>query len=1468
MPRAFAVLLSLFAALSLASAQEPALPDGYTPLVETPNPQYDLRLSVEGDLPLSLVFAASDSATGYQLDLHPRGSKLRRLDNPSGDIARGPGRDSVRELTLRRREAMVYVLADGQRLLSAFDGTQAAGWVGLRAGDAATVTVVEDGYQPVEEIYFTDDFMRTEDQQELGVWTHGAGEWRFYSVSETNPDADADRSVNPFSLGLKPTDEQPAMVFAGQNFWDDYELSVAVKGLGAGWAGIIFAAQTPQDFWLLRAELSGWPPAARRIELARVVGGEETVVAGGTAALASQQWYKLGVRLRGDRLACLLDEDPIFERVDPSLAGGRIGLWTAPLYVEADDTADETAAAEFAAAEPEPPAEGEDAAEAAALETADGPAPVVAVTRPAPRLLPQLAAAVNRGIARVRRLVTAPEVAAEEQHEALFDDVRCLTNLDWTLDRGADLRSAGAPAGGEWAVVDVAGLPIDGDPGRQGLAASGTGTARYVLGDPAGGAWRFDATVTPAAAGLVGLLYGWCDEANYGAAVWDPSGTVSLVEVADGEKTVLGSATDTLLTGAPEVLSLDLLEPGQLQVRRGDRLVLRAAREGELPAGRLGLTTTGAGAGFEGLRLRQWVTQFSELEVDNDVFANDPFMLNWASTLADWYPAGGPENNPAWAVPPRERADEATGGPEQFWHKGDFLGAYRLSLPVGRGPLAVLLNAPFEAWDPLLARAAEDGPVTGVGPGAGEGYAVTLNDGAAEGAPAWVGLYRDGLEVGRAELPADSEQFEVHHDGTVTWVAAAGADLIVHHDPAPPAGTRVALWLARPGALWDVRAARTNVLDEVFEAAPADWLEQGDWTVTNRFTCMPTWSHMTGLARDSLAALWSKYGFTGDTTIEYYAGSRMQSDLAYYYPRVGEFNLTFAAPPGDLADGISLMPAAWDPGWTGRHTLLAQGERTLAETFRPLAPSTRENTGSRQVPVPFVASGRDVHGAWYYLKARRLGERVEGYFDNVKVLEATAPATGGDRLAFWTQDNEIVISRVRVTFTERVVPRRLLSMDRILPPAPEASTLQAKLAGQPSLAYDWVGSRQGWQPRTARRGLTVEPQTRDGRSFLLVTNRLPGDTFEVVAPLDYKPATATPGFRLRALPETGVGLDPFWQRRLDDGSLEPTTDGAAALDLQRAAHLAFDYALAPATKVNLYLTIGGQRYFVPLSGPRESSPLLRRLGEPREPVVADGEWHRFHLNLGPALRNALGSRPAMLTDLSFGAEHEGYLRAGFGGNPAGAWYALANFELVPELAAENEFWPFARRIDAEGRPQVDLAGLRYSLDENWKVGGAYARGSGGGNDGRSEQFMQTGLESNRSSFTGVESRLHRFGEAFRGELSNLQVASAFASWKLREDYDASLVYHRFWRIDEQQDVGQSGIVAPLQNGEKDIGQEVDLVLTKYLRQGLLPASMSEHLDDRSALVRLRGGVFKPGDAYAGGTDSLMHRAFVDFIWRF
>ena len=69
---------------------------------------------------------------------------------------------------------------------------------------------------------------------------------------------------------------------------------------------------------------------------------------------------------------------------------------------------------------------------------------------------------------------------------------------------------------------------------------------------------------------------------------------------------------------------------------------------------------------------------------------------------------------------------------------------------------------------------------------------------------------------------------------------------------------------------------RDNVFDTLFTESLFNWtLNGGRWEVINRFYCEPTWSHMNGESADSLAALWSKYVFSGDFSIEFYAGMRM-----------------------------------------------------------------------------------------------------------------------------------------------------------------------------------------------------------------------------------------------------------------------------------------------------------------------------------------------------------------------------------------------------------------------------------------------------------------------------------------------------------------------------------------------------------------------------------------------------------------
>lgn len=193
-----------------------------------------------------------------------------------------------------------------------------------------------------------------------------------------------------------------------------------------------------------------------------------------------------------------------------------------------------------------------------------------------------------------------------------------------------------------------------------------------------------------------------------------------------------------------------------------------------------------------------------------------------------------------------------------------------------------------------------------------------------------------------------------------------------------------------------------------------------------------------------------------------------------------------------------------------------------------------------------------------------------------------------------------------------------------------------------------------------------------------------------------------------------------------------------------------------------------------------------------------------------------------------------------------------------------------RRAAGETSQDIDAwaldLGLRWNIDDHWRLGATYSRTSGGSDGDDSEQFVQTDLQSNRANFTGTNTAINRFGEAYRGELNNLQAASLFGAWQLNRDYDVSLIYHRFWRVDEQAD-SASGLQAALLPGEKDLGQEVDLVLTRYFNEGQMPAELG-WLGARSALVRFRGGLFLPGDAFAGDSDSKMHRAVVDLVWRY
>jgi alginate production protein len=160
-------------------------------------------------------------------------------------------------------------------------------------------------------------------------------------------------------------------------------------------------------------------------------------------------------------------------------------------------------------------------------------------------------------------------------------------------------------------------------------------------------------------------------------------------------------------------------------------------------------------------------------------------------------------------------------------------------------------------------------------------------------------------------------------------------------------------------------------------------------------------------------------------------------------------------------------------------------------------------------------------------------------------------------------------------------------------------------------------------------------------------------------------------------------------------------------------------------------------------------------------------------------------------------------------------------------------------------------GLRYRLPTArfpLQLGAAYTYSSGGRAGDVSDQFGQTGLQSNYSTFTGTRALITRFTDAYRAELGNLRVGTAFASVNLG-DWDTSVIYNQFHRIHGDAPVVADNLLVEPNTISRDLGKGYDFVLTRYLggkteQQSWLVA------DEHQSSLRLRGSVFDPGAAYA------------------
>ncbi len=165
----------------------------------------------------------------------------------------------------------------------------------------------------------------------------------------------------------------------------------------------------------------------------------------------------------------------------------------------------------------------------------------------------------------------------------------------------------------------------------------------------------------------------------------------------------------------------------------------------------------------------------------------------------------------------------------------------------------------------------------------------------------------------------------------------------------------------------------------------------------------------------------------------------------------------------------------------------------------------------------------------------------------------------------------------------------------------------------------------------------------------------------------------------------------------------------------------------------------------------------------------------------------------------------------------------------------------------------DVSAWHASVDLRWRPIRRVPLQFGGGYAWSSREFQQTGMQSNRSHFTGTHSLVNRYNETLQAHLGNLRVATAFVSID-RDHDDASLIVTSFRRDDGLAPIVTNIVPAVPVNASRDIGYGIDLVLTHRFahearRQRLLDRGDAFTAPHRGSLISLRASMFRPGDAY-------------------
>ena len=271
-----------------------------------------------------VLVACRDHANYYCVELSRRGVRILKVEHwREREIGARSGvtlsDTRPQRVLIKRRRNRIVVIVGNEVVTQAYDDSFGAGNVGfgVRGGPVSIGQVRE---QRVGDIYFADDFMRGDEQ--AGAWEAVAGDWRLSSVENVS------MSSNAFSYAGRAAEGQGTSI-VGEWFWDNYSFSVGCQAADASAAiGVYFYYRDENNYHLFRwGKLTARGKYPHRMQLVKVLNGEQTVLAQRAAAFQTSQWHKLRADVRDGLIRTYVDDDLIFEKKDANLCCGKVGLY-------------------------------------------------------------------------------------------------------------------------------------------------------------------------------------------------------------------------------------------------------------------------------------------------------------------------------------------------------------------------------------------------------------------------------------------------------------------------------------------------------------------------------------------------------------------------------------------------------------------------------------------------------------------------------------------------------------------------------------------------------------------------------------------------------------------------------------------------------------------------------------------------------------------------------------------------------------------------------------------------------------------------------------------------------------------------------------------------------------------------------------------------------------------------------------